>query len=122
MNERVVDVVAPDAHVPVRAFALDRVVPAVRDDVAVNVGIAVRAALETVVAAAPDSVVEAVIVGGADGVIADDVAAAAIDEGDALRAGGVAGLPIVGAAARVLDQVALNNQVSCAGLGKNRTV
>ena len=53
VHERVVDVVAPDAHVHVRAFALDGVVPAVGDDVAVDIGIAVGAALETVVAAPP---------------------------------------------------------------------
>ena len=75
MDKGVVDIVAPDPHVHVRAFAFDGIVPAVRDDVAVNVRVTVGASLETVVGAAADPVIESVVVRGPDRVIAEDVSA-----------------------------------------------
>ena len=62
-HEGLVDVVAPDADVHVRALAFDGVVPAIRDDVAVDVGVAVGAALETEITSAADAVVVSMIVG-----------------------------------------------------------
>ena len=52
------------------------------------------------------------VVRGADGVVADDVAAARIDQADALRARGMAALPVVGAAAGIFDEVALDDQMA----------
>jgi len=70
------------------------------------------AALEAEVAAAAEAVVEAVIVGGADGVVAGTILPPReIDDSYALGTGGVAALPIVGAAG-ILDEVALEDQVA----------
>src|SRR5206468_2981600 len=55
---------------------------------------------------------ETVVLGGTDGVVADHVAAARVDERNGLRSGRVAALPVVGAAARVLDQIPLDHQVA----------
>src|SRR6185295_9528534 len=104
-----VEVVAPDAHVPVAAFGLDRVVPGVRDDVAVDIAVGVgKAGLGKIVLAA-DAVVEVMPRRAGDLVVADDVVAAAVAEGDALRAGGVSPRPAIGAVARIVNPVLLNN-------------
>src|SRR5262245_65805167 len=90
--------------------------------VAVDVRITVRTALEAIVASSADAVVEAVIFGRANGVIADNVAAARVDEADALRPGWMSALPIVRSASRIFDQIALNHQMSGVGLGVHRAV
>src|SRR5450432_2419675 len=112
-----VDVIAPYADVAVGALAFDGVVPTVGNQVAIDVGVAIGTSLEAEVAGAADAIVETVVFGGAVGVVADDVFAARIDQRDALRAGRMAALPIVGAAARILNQVALQNQVAGVVLG-----
>src|SRR6185295_1709753 len=86
----VVQGIAPDAHVLVAAFGFDRVVPRVRDDVAVDVAVGVRKAGVGEIVLAADAVVEIVAGRAGDLVVADDVIAAAIADGDALRAGGMA--------------------------------
>ena len=104
-----VEIVAPDAHVAVRALGLDGVVPGVHDDVAVDVGVAVREADVGEVLLAADRVHEVAALVAVDLVEAEDVVAAALAEEDRVRAGGVALRPAVGAVARVVDLVVLDD-------------
>src|SRR5262249_4650473 len=103
---------AEHADVPAAAFCLDAVIPGLRDLVAVDVGVVVReAGVGEVVLAAEAVVVPVLLAGGAvDLVVADHVVAAAVAEGDALRSERVrAAVAAVGAAARVVDLVALDD-------------
>ncbi len=89
------NVIAPDPHVHVGAFAFNRIVPAVGDDIPVDIGIAVGAALEAEIAGAAEAVVEAVVLGRTNLVVADDVTAGRVEQRDSLRAVGVARFPVV---------------------------
>src|SRR5258706_11817704 len=104
-----VEVVAPDAHVPVPALGLDRVVPDVRHHVAVDVAVGVGEARVGEVVLAADAVVVVVPRLARDLVVADYMVAAAAADGDALRAERVAPRPAVRAVARLVDAGALND-------------
>ena len=117
-----VDVVAPDAHIHVGTFAFDAVVPHAANNVAVDIGVPVGAAFKAIVRAAADGVVEAVVFGREDFVITNDIATRGIDEGDALGTAGMAGVPVIGRPSGAFQQVALNDQVASATLGKNGAV
>ena len=69
------DVVVPDAHVAAAAFHLQAVVPAVADEVAVDVRVGAGRAAEAAVAAAADDVVVHVLQVGEALVVADHVVA-----------------------------------------------
>src|SRR5919201_974668 len=107
---RLADVVAPDAHVAVTALDLQAIVHHPLHDVAVHIGVVIREAGRGVVVRAADSVVVVMPgVGARHLVVADDVVAAAVIEGDALWSGRVRGVPAVRAVARIVDLVALYN-------------
>src|SRR5687768_15191846 len=108
---RLVNVVAPDAHIAVGAFGFDRVVPGVRDPVAVDVAVLVREADVGEVVAAAERVVQVLgAVGAVHVVVAQHVVAAAVLQGDSLRSGRVAEVPAVGGVARVVQLVALDDE------------
>ncbi len=103
----VVEVVAPHAHVLVAALDLEAVIPRHLHAVAVDVAVLVREARGREVVLAAHAVVEMVLA-AVDLVPAVDVIAAAVAEGDALGARGVAIGPAVGGIARIVDPVALD--------------
>ena len=106
----VVDVVAPHAHVYAAAFGLDAVVPGVLHAVAVHVAVGAGPPLVRVIVAAADGVhVVVLLVGAPHFVVADDVVAAALVRGDRVRAGRVAPIPAIGAVARVVHFIALDD-------------
>src|SRR5258706_1568722 len=105
-----VEVVAPDAHVAIAALGFDRVVPDVRHDIAVDIAVGVGEAGVGEVVLAADAVVVVVPIRARDLVVADDVVAAAVADGDALRARGMAIVPAVRAVARIVDPVPLDDQ------------
>src|SRR5690242_1141236 len=79
VHQGVVNVIAPDPHVHVGPFALDAVIPAVGDDIAVDVRVAVGAALKAEVVGTANSVVKAMILGGLECVVPNNVASASVD-------------------------------------------
>src|SRR5207247_549778 len=90
------------------------VVPAVGDEVAVDVGVRSRRAAEAAVASAADHVVIHVLQIRPALVVADDVVAVGVEQADGLRAGGVGGVrglvPRAAVMSGVMNFAALNDE------------
>ena len=129
LGEGVGDEVAPDTDVPVRSFRLDRVVPALRNGVAVDVGVdGWEAGGGRMVIEAADTVVEIMGVIRVDAVVPEDVVSLGVEETDCLRALRMVGiireigtrfLPTVRVRSRMMKAVPLDDD-AFDGVGKVR--